>query len=129
MDVHATGTTARPVRDARYTTPSLSMRRGPRGPSGVMAMCRVLVTSSACRKARVPPREDEPRTIAIPIAENEPATSAEQSGRFGDPLVGIGPNGGAVLADGEIEVGVRVRHGLGIAVNGFKVQIVLVLQA
>jgi len=46
--------------------------------------------------------------------EVQAATGAQQACRFWKPLVGITPDRRAVLADGEVEAGVRKRGGLGV---------------
>ena len=49
--------------------------------------------------------------------ENEPPAGAQQARRLGDPAVGIRPQAGAVLGDGEVEAGIAVGHRLGVAVQ------------
>jgi hypothetical protein len=49
--------------------------------------------------------------------EHQPAAGAEQSGRLGDPALGIAPYAGAILADHQIEAGGRERHVLGVGLD------------
>ena len=46
--------------------PVFICRRGPRGPSGVIATCKSRTRSSSSRIARGPPRLEEPRTGVMP---------------------------------------------------------------
>jgi len=60
------GTMGRPARDASSTIPLFTCRRGPRGPSGVMAQCDFRSSRSSSSKACAPPRFGDPRTVPNP---------------------------------------------------------------
>ena len=60
-----TGTTGKPARADRYTNPACTRRRGPRGPSGVIARWVSRPARNICRIASMPPRLVEPRIVGI----------------------------------------------------------------
>ncbi len=69
-------------------------------------------------------RQHPERAVA---EEDELAPRAQDARRLGDPAVRIGPDGGAVLADGQVEGGIGQAGVLGVAVNQREVEVVLVL--
>ena len=63
----ARGTMGIPLSRASSTTPDLTCRRGPLGPSGVITTFRSARSPAiSSRKARAPPRVAEPRTTRNP---------------------------------------------------------------
>ena len=70
-------------------------------------------------------RQHPKRAVA---EEDELATRPQDAGRLGDPAVRIGPDGGAVLADSQIEKGIGQAGVLGVAVDQREVEVVLVFE-
>jgi hypothetical protein len=61
--------------------------------------------------------------------ERELTAGTKEARRFRDPAVGVGPDGGAVLADREVKARVREWHRLGVAEQEREFEPVLPLQA
>ena len=61
--------------------------------------------------------------------EHELSAGAKDSGRFGDPQIRVGPDGGAVFGDGDVEALVPEGKALGDAVDQGKAQVELALES
>ena len=69
-------------------------------------------------------------TLNVPLPRGRRARHQTSGcGRLGDPAVRIGPDGGAVLADGQVEGVIGQTDVLGVAMDQREVEVVLVLEA